>query len=129
MHNPDAAKTFIILGALSAAAAIGLGAFGAHALRATLTPRMLDIYHTAVFYHLTHSLGLLAVAFVCSLKPQSGLARAAGWGRPCLWSTVRRVRASITSAPSSWRTFSAFLAPTSHASPRFSLSQARVSAC
>ncbi len=71
--------TFAILGALSAAAAIGLGAFGAHALRATLAPRMLDIYHTAVFYHLTHSLGLFAVAFVCSLKPQSALARAAGW--------------------------------------------------
>lgn len=70
---------FAVIGALSAAAAIGLGAFGAHALRATLTPRMLDIYHTAVFYHLTHSLGLFAVAWVCALKPHSGLARAAGW--------------------------------------------------
>ncbi|MBI5063534.1 MAG: DUF423 domain-containing protein [Desulfatitalea sp.] len=72
-------RTFIVIGAVSAAAAIGLGAFGAHALRATLTPRMLEIYHTAVLYHLVHILGLFAVAFVCSLKPQSGLARAAGW--------------------------------------------------
>jgi uncharacterized membrane protein YgdD (TMEM256/DUF423 family) len=79
MHKPDAAKAFIVIGALGAAAAICLGAFGAHALRATLTPRMLEVYHTAVFYHLTHSLGLFAVAFVCSLKPHSGLARAAGW--------------------------------------------------
>ncbi|MBI5551218.1 MAG: DUF423 domain-containing protein [Desulfobacterales bacterium] len=71
-------RTFIVIGALSAAAAIGLGAFGAHALRATLAPRMLEIYHTAVFYHLTHSLGLFAAAFVCSLKPHSRLARAAG---------------------------------------------------
>mgnify|MGYP001343428334 CR=1 FL=1 len=76
---PNAVNTFTVIGAVSAAAAIGLGAFGAHALRATLTPRMLEIYHTAVFYHLVHSLGLFAVAFVCSLKPQSGLARASGW--------------------------------------------------
>jgi uncharacterized membrane protein YgdD (TMEM256/DUF423 family) len=74
-----AVQTFIVIGAVSAAAAIGLGAFGAHALRATLTPRLLEVYHTAVFYHLTHSLGLFAVAWVCSLKPHSGLARAAGW--------------------------------------------------
>lgn len=72
-------RTFMCIGAASAAAAIGLGAFGAHALRATLAPRMLEIYQTAVLYHLVHSLGLFAVAFVCSLQPGSGLAKAAGW--------------------------------------------------
>jgi uncharacterized membrane protein YgdD (TMEM256/DUF423 family) len=72
-------RKFIIAGALSAALAIGLGAFGAHALRTSLSPRMLEIYHTAVLYHLVHSLGLLAVAFVCFLKPASRAAEFSGW--------------------------------------------------
>ena len=75
----SAARTFTIIGALSAALAVGMGAFGAHALRQSLTARMLEIYQTAVLYHLVHSLGLLAVAFVCSLKPMARMARAAGW--------------------------------------------------
>ena len=62
----SAARTFTIIGALSAALAVGMGAFGAHALRESLTARRLEIYQTAVLYHLVHSLGLLAVAFVCS---------------------------------------------------------------
>ncbi len=45
-------RKFIIIGAISAALAIGLGAFGAHTIRTSLTARMLEIYHTAVFYHL-----------------------------------------------------------------------------
>jgi uncharacterized membrane protein YgdD (TMEM256/DUF423 family) len=72
-------RKFIIFGTISAALAIGLGAFGAHAIRTSLSPRMLEIYHTAVFYHLVHSLGLLAVAFVCYLKPTAGAAKFAGW--------------------------------------------------
>jgi uncharacterized membrane protein YgdD (TMEM256/DUF423 family) len=72
-------RKFIIIGAISAALAIGLGAFGAHAIRTSLSARMLEIYHTAVFYHLVHSLGLLAVAFVCYLQPTAGAARFAGW--------------------------------------------------
>ena len=40
-----------------------LGAFGAHGLRDRLTPDMLAVFETAVRYHLTHALGLLAVAW------------------------------------------------------------------
>ena len=39
--------------------AVALGAFGAHALKAHLTPEMADIYHTAVLYHFVHTLALL----------------------------------------------------------------------
>lgn len=73
------ARTFAGAGALSAALAVGMGAFGAHVLRDVLTAHMLEVYRTAVLYHLVHSLGLLAVAFVCSSKPASGTARTAGW--------------------------------------------------
>lgn len=37
------------------------GAFGAHALKGTLSPERLDIYETAVRYHFFHALGLLAI--------------------------------------------------------------------
>ena len=40
-----------------------LGAFGAHGLRDRLTMDMLAVYETGVRYHLTHALGLLAVAW------------------------------------------------------------------
>jgi len=39
-----------------------LGAFGAHALRKTLTPELLSAYQTGVLYQLIHALVLIAVA-------------------------------------------------------------------
>jgi uncharacterized membrane protein YgdD (TMEM256/DUF423 family) len=41
---------------------VGLGAFGAHLLKARLTPEMLAIWQTAVLYHLLHAVALLALA-------------------------------------------------------------------
>jgi uncharacterized membrane protein YgdD (TMEM256/DUF423 family) len=55
-----------------------LGAFGAHALRERLTPDMLVVYETGVRYHLTHALGLLAVAWAASHWPNAWTA-SAGW--------------------------------------------------
>lgn len=42
---------------------VGAGAFGAHGLRGVLTERLLEVYQTAVFYHLVHALvvGLIAM--------------------------------------------------------------------
>lgn len=55
-------STLIMLGSLLAALGVMLGAFGAHALKARVTPQMLDVWHTAVFYHLVHALAVLIVA-------------------------------------------------------------------
>ncbi len=41
---------------------VALGAFGAHALRARLEPRLLEIWQTGVLYHLIHAVALLALA-------------------------------------------------------------------
>ena len=54
---------------------MALGAFGAHGLKARLSPDMLGLWHTAVQYHAWHALGLLAVG----LSIESIWARAAGW--------------------------------------------------
>lgn len=41
---------------------VALGAFGAHGLRERLGPQMIEVYKTAVLYHLLHAVALLAVA-------------------------------------------------------------------
>ncbi len=55
-----------------------LGAFGAHGLRARVTPDMLAVFETGVRYHLIHALGLLAVAWAASRWPAAWVS-AAGW--------------------------------------------------
>lgn len=42
--------------------AVGLGAFGAHALKSRLSPEMLAIFETGVKYQVYHALALLLVA-------------------------------------------------------------------
>jgi uncharacterized membrane protein YgdD (TMEM256/DUF423 family) len=43
--------------------AVGLGAFGAHALKATLQSNgMLDVWNKAVLYHFLHALALVVLA-------------------------------------------------------------------
>lgn len=46
------------------AAAVILGAFGAHALRPQISPERMAIYHTAVFYHAIHALGLFVLSWL-----------------------------------------------------------------
>lgn len=52
------------IGALSAAIAVALGAFGAHALKETLDARDLATFETAVRYQMYHALALFAAAWV-----------------------------------------------------------------
>ena len=51
-------------GALLLATAVGLGAFGAHGLRARLDAYSMSVYEKAVFYHFVHALGILLVALL-----------------------------------------------------------------
>ncbi len=71
-------RLFFALGSLSAALAVALGAFAAHALRARLEAPMLAAFETGVRYQLTHALALLAVAWACTRWP-NGATRASGW--------------------------------------------------
>ena len=50
---------WMAIGALFAFLGVALGAFGAHALRARITPRDLEIFDVAVRYQLTHAMALL----------------------------------------------------------------------
>src|SRR5512142_2094011 len=71
-------RTFLLLGAISAAIAVAAGAFGAHALRARLSPDLLAVFETGARYQMFHALALLAVAWASARLP-GGAASAAGW--------------------------------------------------
>jgi uncharacterized membrane protein YgdD (TMEM256/DUF423 family) len=72
-------KTFVIIGSLSAFAGVALGAFGAHGLKARVSPEMLTVWQTGVQYHLVHALALVLTGILCQLLPEASLARNAGW--------------------------------------------------
>jgi uncharacterized membrane protein YgdD (TMEM256/DUF423 family) len=73
------ARLALTLAAALLFAAVGLGAFGAHALRERLAPDLAAVYQTAVQYHFWHGLGLLAIGILLAQRPESGLLAAAGW--------------------------------------------------
>lgn len=75
----SSARFFLATGALSAALAVMLGAFGAHALRGRLPADLFAIYQTASQYHVYHALGLLAVGLLAPQLPTGGALRWSGW--------------------------------------------------
>lgn len=59
------AKVILIIAGVFGALAVGLGAFGAHGLEATLTANgRLDTYETAVKYQFYHTLALLLLGIL-----------------------------------------------------------------
>ncbi|WP_396204184.1 DUF423 domain-containing protein [Gemmatimonas sp.] len=71
-------RLFVLMGALSAGLSVAAGAFGAHALRARVEPRLLEVFETGARYQMYHALALLAVAWVVGRTP-GALGHAAGW--------------------------------------------------
>ena len=74
---------FVVIGAILAALAVGLGAFGAHGLKTLVeqnkfTAENLETFHTAVQYQMTHALGLILIGLLAAARP-SVLLEAAGW--------------------------------------------------
>lgn len=55
-----------IAGAVLGGIAVGMGAFGAHGLKAHLTADMLQVWETAVRYQMYHALLLLLIAALAS---------------------------------------------------------------
>ena len=55
-------KQFLIISALGMFLGVALGAFGAHGLKQKISQEMLNIWNTAVLYHMFHCLGLAIVA-------------------------------------------------------------------
>ena len=70
---------FLFLCTVSAFLAVTMGAFGAHALKAILSPEMLTVYKTAVTYQMWHALGLGLMAILRQQNPDARLIIYAGW--------------------------------------------------
>ena len=70
-------RGLLFIGALSAAIAVALGAFGAHGLRSVLTPDMLAVFETGVRYQTYHALALVVLGLAGSVR-LGRLAKVAG---------------------------------------------------
>lgn len=71
-------RTFLLIGALAAFLGVALGAFGAHALRARLSPQSLEVFETGVRYQMYHAFALLIVALAL-VRLDGWIVRTAGW--------------------------------------------------
>mgnify|MGYP001164273664 FL=1 len=53
---------YLVIAGLLGATGVAAGAFGAHALQASVSPERIDIWETAAQYHLIHAAVILALA-------------------------------------------------------------------
>ena len=70
-------RHLVAAGAINMFIAVAAGAFGAHALKQSLIPEMLTIWHTAATYQMIHALGLIAIGMLMP-RYQTGLIKRAG---------------------------------------------------
>ena len=71
-------RIFSVLGACFAGLAVAAGAFGAHSLKATLAPEMLEVFETGVRYQMYHAVGLVLAGSTASGSEMRWF-RWAGW--------------------------------------------------
>lgn len=74
-----AAKLLLMIGSTYGLVAVGLGAFGAHALRSRLSDSSQHSWETAVLYQLVHAVVLVALALWLQTQSRVLLAEWAGW--------------------------------------------------
>ncbi len=73
-------KNLALLGSVAMFIGVGLGAFGAHALKDRLAQtRMEEVYRTGVQYHLVHALALLLLAALYDKIKDKRRAEICGW--------------------------------------------------
>ena len=77
-YDPFMDRTFMFVGALMGCVGVGLGAFGAHALKGRLSPDMLAVFETGVRYQMYHALALLATAALMARSDGRAVV-VAGW--------------------------------------------------
>ena len=73
---------FLAIAAIFGGLSVGVGAFGAHALKEKLTERSLEIFETGARYQMYHALALLLVALLIRISDgqfSQPVLIAAGW--------------------------------------------------
>jgi uncharacterized membrane protein YgdD (TMEM256/DUF423 family) len=77
-YNRRMDRTFLLVGSVAGLIGVGFGAFGAHGLKARISPEMLAVFETGVRYQMYHAFAILIVAIALS-RFDGPLVRAAGW--------------------------------------------------
>jgi uncharacterized membrane protein YgdD (TMEM256/DUF423 family) len=72
-------RTFLLIGAVLGFLGVAFGAFGAHALKARLSPEMLAVFETGVRYQMYHAFAVLIVAAGIGHIGNARLLVMAGW--------------------------------------------------
>ena len=72
-------RTFLLIGSVLGFLGVAGGAFGAHALRARLSPEMLAVFETGVRYQMYHAFAVLIVAAAIGHLGDARLLVIAGW--------------------------------------------------
>lgn len=62
-------RTYLIIAALFGILAVALGAFGAHEVRAAVSPDVFQVYETGIKYQFYHVFALLAVGILLRWYP------------------------------------------------------------
>jgi len=65
------AKFYLIVAGISGFLAVALGAFGAHGLKAKLTPELMLVYQTGVQYQFYHTLAVLVLSVLIFQFPHA----------------------------------------------------------
>ena len=71
-------RALLLIGCVCGLVGVGLGAFGAHALRSRVTPERLVTFETGVRYLLVHAFAFFAVVAVRTWGPDSPASSIAG---------------------------------------------------
>jgi uncharacterized membrane protein YgdD (TMEM256/DUF423 family) len=71
-------RLFFSIGALSALVSVAAGAFGAHAVRARISPEHLAVFETGARYQMYHAIAILVVSWAITRWP-GPLPVWAGW--------------------------------------------------
>ena len=77
-NNSGLPALFGAAGAVSGLLGVSAGAFGAHALRGSLPPDLLQAFETGSRYEIAHALALVLTSFALE-RSGAGALRAAGW--------------------------------------------------
>ena len=72
-------KQFLVISGIGMFLGVALGAFGAHGLKQKISQEMLNIWNTAVLYHMLHCLGLAIVALSFKLFGDTHWFLWSGW--------------------------------------------------
>jgi uncharacterized membrane protein YgdD (TMEM256/DUF423 family) len=73
------ANLFMTIAGINGLLVVSIGAFGAHALKSTVTSESFATFQTGVLYHMVHTLALLCLSILITKFKDISILNASGW--------------------------------------------------